>query len=84
MKKLILYIDRLVLNGFDRKDRDAVAEGVRSELGALLGNAGAEQLLTRMGGAHRLRVGNVQIGHDASPAKVGQQIVQGIARRGRR
>lgn len=84
MKRVIVHIDRLVLKGFDRQDRDAIAEGLRSELGALLANAGASQYLTDMQNVRRLSVGSVQIGHDAKPGQVGQLIAGEIAKGGRR
>lgn len=80
MKKVIVHIDRLVLNGFDRHDQDAIAQGLRAQLGLLLANAGASASLTTAQNVHRLSVGNVQMGHDATPAEVGQLIANGIAR----
>lgn len=84
MKRITVHIDRLVLRGFDDKDRDSLAEGVRLELGNLLANAGASQSLTGIHSIPRLRVGSVQIGQGAKPAQVGKLIASGIVRGRRR
>jgi hypothetical protein len=83
MKRVVLHIDRLVLRGFAREDRDGIAEGVRLQLGELLANAGAAQNLADMRGAQRLNVGDVQVAHGAKPTQIGKLIAGGIVR-GRR
>jgi hypothetical protein len=84
MKRVVVHIDRLVLRGFAREDRDGIAEGVRQQLGELLVNAGAAQNLTDMPSIHRLSVGNVHVAHGAKPIHIGKLIAGGIIRGGRR
>ena len=84
MKRVVVHIDRLVLRGFDNKDRDSLAEGLRLELGNLLANAGASQHLTGMSSVPRLSMGDVQITHGEKPAQVGKLIASGIVKEGRR
>ena len=84
MKKVIVHIDRLVLNGFEGSDRDAIAEGLRQELGELLVNSESSKNLADLSGNHRMRAGNVLVGHGAKPLHVGKLIAGGIAKGGRR
>lgn len=78
MTRVIVHIDRLVLKGFRPEDRDAIAEGLREELGRRLGEPAAIQNWAASGHRERLRMrlpqGNdpVALGRDA-----GRQIAEG-------
>lgn len=83
MKRVVVHIDRLVLRGFAREDRDGIADGLRLELENRLANTGALQHLTGMSSVPRLSMGNVQITHGEKPAQVGKLIASGIVKEGR-
>lgn len=78
MKKVILHIDRLVLNGFENKDRHEIAAGMKQELSRLLANQQAFQGLTNTGEMTRLQVGRTNITPASKPQQVGMQLAQGI------
>jgi len=80
MTRIVLHIDRLVLKGFDRQDRDAIAEGLRAELGRLLVTPDAAKQLMGQDGISRLNIGAVHIGQATKPTAVGVQAARGIAR----
>jgi hypothetical protein len=80
MTRLILHIDRLVLNGVRPEDRTAVAEALRAELQRQLASPQAVRRFISAGGAPRLDVGEVRLAIGAMPAEVGAAVAQGIAR----
>jgi hypothetical protein len=80
MKRVIVHIDRLVLNGFHRKDRHAIAEGLRQELGRLFAEPSTAPQWESRGSLARLEVGGVRIGAQSKPDGVGQQAARWIAR----
>jgi hypothetical protein len=80
MKRVIVHIDRLVLNGFPRADRHAIAEGLREELGRLIAQPGDASNFESNGNLDRLKVSGVRIGAQAKPGDVGNQAARGIAR----
>ena len=80
MTRIVLHIDRLVLRGFGRDDREGIAEGLRAELGRLLAAPETSRHLMSQNGVSRLKIGAVRIGQGAKPTTVGEQAAQGIAR----
>ena len=80
MKRVVLHIDRLVLEGFRNEDRHAIAEGLQQELTRQFSDPQVTQQLTVNGDMSRLRVGSVQIGQDAKPQSIGLQVAQGIGK----
>jgi hypothetical protein len=80
MKRVVLHIDSLVLKGFKHEDRHGIAEGLQQELGQLFSNHQAAQQLMANGDVSRLRVGNVRIGQNTKPQRVGSQVAQGIGK----
>ncbi len=80
MTRVVVHIDRLVLKGFPPEDRQALAEGLRQELGRLFAAPDAAQGLAARGDAGRLRVSGVRVGATAAPGHVGTQAARGIVR----
>lgn len=80
MKRVIIHIDRLVLNGFRFEDRYAIAAGLQHELSHLLAYPQAVQGLTGLGDISRLQVGRMHIAQGSKPQRVGAQVAQGIGR----
>jgi len=80
MKRVVLHIDSLILNGFRHEDRHAIAAGLQQELTRLLTDPQAAQQLTVNGDVARLRVGNIQIGQNSQPQRVGSQVARGIGK----
>jgi hypothetical protein len=78
MKKVILHIDRLVLNGFQNKDRHEIAAGMQQELSRLLADPQAVQDLTNTGEISRIQVARTNITMASKPQHVGMQVARGI------
>jgi len=74
-RRITVTIDELVLDGFDRRDRDRIADAIRAELTAAVGDwappAGAS--LTH------LDAGSFTVLPDAAPGLVGRGIAQRIS-----
>lgn len=80
MKKVIVHIDRLVLNGFGREDRHAIAAGLQQELGHVLADREAVSQLGAMGNVQRLRVAGVRFEQGSRPQRIGEQVALGIGK----
>jgi hypothetical protein len=80
MKRVVVHIDRLVLNGFQRADRHAIAAGLQSELGRLLSEPGAAERLGGIGNVERVRAGNIQVAPSAKPESTGVSAARAITR----
>jgi hypothetical protein len=80
MKRVIVHIDRLVLNGFPRADRHAIAEGLREELGRVFGDRDVISDLRDRGDRSRMQVNGVPLEQGAKPQRVGENVAQGIGR----
>jgi hypothetical protein len=80
VKRVVVHIDRLVLAGFGRADRDAVAGALRAELERQLARPDAVRDLAARGHVARLGLGRVNIVPRATPEGSGAQAGQAIAR----
>lgn len=80
MKRIVLHIDNLVLKGFRQEDRQGIAAGLQNELGRIFSDPQAARQLMTSGDVTRLRVGNVHIGQNSKPQRVGAQLAQGIGK----
>jgi hypothetical protein len=83
MKRVVVHIDRLVLKGFRREDRHAIAAGLQQELGRLFADRDAVSGLQATGDVSQLRVG-VQIEHGSQPQRVGETVARSIGKEIRR
>ena len=79
-QRINLHIDRLVLRGFNHEDRQGIAEGLQQELARMFADPQAAQQLTASGDMPRLRIGNISIGQNSKPQRVGSQVAQGIGK----
>jgi hypothetical protein len=80
MKRIVLHIDSLVLKGFRHEDRHGIAEGLQQELTRMFADPQSAQQLTSNGDVSRLRIGNISIGQNSKPQRVGAQVAQGIGK----
>lgn len=78
MKRVVVHIDRLVLNGFRQEDRHAIGEGLQQELSRLLMNPLAAQGITNLGNQSQLRASRIPLAQSAKPQTVGAQVAQSI------
>lgn len=80
MKRVVVHIDRLVLKGFRREDRHAIAVGLQQELEQVFADREAVSHLRAMGDVSRLQVGGVQIEPGSKPQPIGKNVAQGIGK----
>jgi hypothetical protein len=71
MRRVIVNIDSLVLQGFRYEDRHAIAAEVQEELTRVLGAPRAAQQLTAIGSTPQLRIGNINVAANTKPQQVG-------------
>jgi hypothetical protein len=80
MKRLILHVDRLVLNGFRSDERHALAESLRGELTRSLGRRETVRLLASRRNVARLALPVLRVPAATKVARVGERIAHAIAR----
>ena len=84
MKRVVVHIDRMVLNGFRHADSHAIGEGMRGELARLLADPATGERLASLGHVSSLHVGKVRLAQDAKPQRLGisagRAIAKGISR----
>lgn len=80
MKRVVMHIDQLVLNGFRREDRYAIAKGLQRELGHLLSAQGVVPQLASIAGAERLEATPVRVAWGTGPARIGTVAARSIVR----
>jgi hypothetical protein len=84
MKRVVLHIDRVVLSGCARGDKQALVEGLcqglREELARHYAQPEGASKLQRHSTLERLQAGRVTVATTAQPAAVGRQAGRGIAR----
>ena len=83
VRRIVLHIERLVLAGYRREDREAIAAGLEAELVRLLSTDAGVLRLTRLAKLPPQRI-TVAVEHDAKPAALGRAIAVGFAGEGRR
>lgn len=81
MKRVIVHVDSLWLDGFRHKDRHAFAAGLQQELGRAFADAQLVSRLTEGADASRLSIGSVHVAQGALPRGIGASIARGIGRR---
>jgi hypothetical protein len=80
MKRVVLHIDRVVLNGYARADRQAVVDGLRAEFARHYAEPGAANGLQGQANLDRLQAGRVAVPAGAEPGVVGRHAARGITK----
>jgi hypothetical protein len=84
MRRVVVHIDRLVLNGFRDADPQAIGEGMRTELTRLLADPATGGRLASLGHVAGLHAGKIRLAPDARPRglgiSAGRAIAKGISR----
>jgi hypothetical protein len=78
MKRVVVHIDRLVLNGIRHADQFAFAGGLQQELERGFGDREAVSHLSAVGDTSRLLVGGLHIEHGSRPQRFGANVARGI------
>lgn len=80
MKRVIVHIDRLVLNGLRREDQQPVAEGLQGELGRLLHAPGVAEQLASMRSQARMRTDDIAYPQEGKLEQFGSSVASNIVR----
>jgi hypothetical protein len=81
MNRAIINIDRLVLKGSRREQKNAIVLGLHEELGRVFSDREAVRHLNTVRVVSRLQVGRVHIGHGSRPQHVGGNVARAISRK---
>lgn len=74
MTRVIVHIDRLLLNGLQRTDAGAIAAGLQRQLGVRLADRDAREALAARGSIHKLNGGRVGLGNCGDIANIGRAL----------
>jgi hypothetical protein len=80
MKRVVVHIDRLVLNGVRPEDQHAFAAGLQQELQRGFRDRDAVSQLTAVGDRSGFQVGGLRIEHGSMPQRIGANVARGIHR----
>ena len=83
MRRVVVHIDRLVLNGYRPEDRHAIAAAVQAELADLVSTDAGLARLTELARVPPVSV-TAPIEHAARPAAVGRAVARSVAGEGGR
>ena len=76
MKRVVVHIERLVLNGFQHEQRQAIAAGLQQELGRAFGDRAFVQPSSPVPDASGLSAGAVPVGHGSLPQRIGANVAR--------
>ncbi|MBA5870234.1 MAG: hypothetical protein GDA68_09585 [Nitrospira sp. CR2.1] len=79
MKRVVVNIDRLVLEGVRFEDRHAIAQGLQEQLTRLLADPRMAEQIGATGSTSRLRLGQVRVTGDIRGPQIGQVTGRAIA-----
>ena len=81
MKRVVIHIDRLVLNGVARTDAAAVTAALQHELRLRLCGPENAAALAALGNQARIDVGRLRLAPGRGASELGRVVAGGIARR---
>ena len=80
MKRVVVRIDRMVLNGFRDADAYAIRDGMRGELARLLADPATSERLASLGNVSSLDAGTIGLAQQVKPQRLGISAGRAIAR----
>jgi hypothetical protein len=80
MTRIVLHIDRVVLNGYAAQDRLAIVDGLREELARHYAVPDAQRALQTRSNVERVDGLRVSIAGAAKPRAIGRHAAHGVAR----
>jgi hypothetical protein len=80
MKRVVVYIDRMILKGFRNADAHAIGEAMRGELAQSLAHPATGQQLASLGQVSSLDAGKVRLAPGAKPQRLGISAGRAIAK----
>ena len=80
LTKLVVHVERMVLNGFQPWDREVLSDSLRRELVRRLGAGDAARQIAQLSDAARLDLARLHIPRALDPEDMGAWIARVIAR----
>lgn len=80
MKRVVVHIDWLVLNGFPRSERHGIAAGLQGELSRLLAAPTTAERLAGIGHVASVRAGKIQLSPGVKPQTTGANAARSISK----
>jgi hypothetical protein len=80
VKRLVLHVESVVLNGFKSQDRVAFAEALQSELERHCADPTAARALALRGGVSKLSLSGAVVPRSLKPEQIGAWVAHVIAR----
>ena len=80
MKRVVVHIDRLVLNGFPSAARHGIAAGLQAELSRLLAAPTTAERLPGIGHVATVRADKIQLSPGAKPQATGVSAARSISK----
>lgn len=80
MKRVIVHIDRLVLNGFHHLDSDGISAGIKGELVRWLADPEIAAQVAAASNAASIKVYLAPLAQEAKPQEVGRRVAQSIGK----
>jgi hypothetical protein len=80
MKRVVVHIDRLILNGFRPDDRRGISKGLQSELAHVLATPLAGERLASLGNVPNIRAGRITLTQDVNPQATGVTAARAISK----
>jgi hypothetical protein len=80
MTRIVVHIDRLVLNGFGRADARTIGDALRGELARALADPMSAARVASLGDVTNVHAGRVTLAPDAKPRGAGVSAARAIAK----
>lgn len=80
VNRLVMHVERVVLNGFARQDEDAFREAFQTELARLLGRGNRLAAFSNLGRTPRISIDGPRIPRNLKPEQTGAWVARAIAR----
>jgi hypothetical protein len=81
MKRIVVHINRLVLDGFDNKHAESIGAGMRGELVQLMRDSVTSARLASLGHVPSKHAGEVKVASDRDPHRLGVESARAIFKR---
>jgi hypothetical protein len=81
VKRLVIHVDRLVLQGFRPEDKQAIGLGLQQELQRAFSQRGAiPNRIGKLADAPHLTADRVRIQTGSTPGRIGQRVARAIGK----
>lgn len=78
MKRVRVHIDSLVLRGFRREDRHAIAGALEEELGRMIADPGVAETIVERGNIAHLKLPSINTEAGSTPEQIGGGVARAL------